>query len=58
MIDFLVRKFVRDYDKVQDVRVRQRYGNLASCIGVLCNLLLFSGKFVVGTCLLYTSRCV
>ena len=49
MIDFLVRKFVRDYDKVQDVRVRQRYGNLASCIGVLCNLLLFSGKFVVGT---------
>lgn len=49
MIDFLVRKFVRDYDKVQDVRVRQRYGNLASCIGVLCNLLLFGGKFVVGT---------
>ena len=30
-------------------RVRAAYGNLASVVGMVCNILLCLGKFVVGT---------
>ncbi len=49
MVDFLVKHFVRDYEKLDDGRVRERYGMLSSVVGILCNLIIFSSKLVIGT---------
>ncbi len=51
MIDFLVKRFVKNYDKTEDVKVRTEYGILASLVGIFCNLLLFMGKFLTGLAL-------
>lgn len=48
MTEFLVRKLIKDSENVQDVRVRTRYGVVASSVGILCNILLFIGKFLAG----------
>jgi cation diffusion facilitator family transporter len=48
MINFLVHKFVKDYDKTEKASVRTAYGVLASSVGICCNLLLFAGKLAVG----------
>lgn len=49
MVDFLVRHFVKDYEKTDDNKVRERYGVFSSIVGILCNILICSCKFVVGT---------
>ena len=49
MTNFLVRLFIRDPANTQDRTVRTAYGNLACMVGIVCNVLLFAGKFVVGT---------
>lgn len=48
MIDFLVRKFVKDYENVENSDVRTAYGVLASIVGIVCNVLLFAIKILVG----------
>lgn len=48
MIDFLVKHFVKDYEQVEDVKVRTSYGTLASTVGILCNVLLFGAKLFIG----------
>ena len=48
MTEFLVRRFVRNYDNVEDVRVRTAYGTLTSMVGIGCNLLLFVSKLCIG----------
>ena len=48
MTDYLVKRFVRDYDQVQDPEVRERYGLLSGIVGILLNLLLSVGKFFAG----------
>lgn len=48
MIDFLVRRFVKDYDKVETAKVRTAYGMLASVTGICCNLFLFASKLFAG----------
>ena len=48
MNDFLVRRFVRDYQQVQDPTVRERYGILSGVVGICLNLLLSAGKFFAG----------
>ena len=48
MVDFLVHKFVKDYQNVENARVRTEYGVMASTVGIICNILLFTGKFMVG----------
>lgn len=48
MTEFLVRHFVKDYEKVADVEVRTAYGVLASFVGIGCNLILFAAKLAVG----------
>ncbi|MEG0899333.1 MAG: cation diffusion facilitator family transporter [Oscillospiraceae bacterium] len=48
-MNFLIKRFVKDYENVQDEIVRSRYGNLGSIVGILVNLLLFSSKFLIGT---------
>lgn len=48
MTDLLVRAFIKNHDDVQSSAVRQRYGTLSGCVGILLNLLLSGGKFVAG----------
>ena len=49
MTRLLLRLFVRNADQTDDPKVRSAYGILAGIVGILCNLLLFAGKLVVGT---------
>lgn len=48
MIDFLVHKFVKDYENTENAQVRTSYGVMASVAGIFCNILLFAGKLAVG----------
>ncbi len=48
MTSWLVRKFVRDYDKTEELEVRESYGTLGSCVGILLNLLLAAAKYLMG----------
>ena len=48
MMDFLVRRFIKDYENVENAKVRTAYGMLASITGICCNLLLFGGFTFLG----------
>lgn len=48
MTEFLVRRFVKDYEHTADTKVRTSYGVLASFVGIVCNILLFGVKLVTG----------
>ena len=48
MTEFLVKRFVKNHDNVEDVRVRTAYGTLTSMVGIGCNLLLFVSKLCIG----------
>ena len=48
MVDFLVHKFVKDYENTDNAQVRTSYGVMASVTGIFCNILLFAGKLTVG----------
>lgn len=48
LVDLFGKLFVRDYDKPGDPGVRERYGIMASIVGIALNLLLAVGKFAVG----------
>ncbi len=49
MTQFLIRCFIKRPDDVKDVAVRTAYGNLASLVGMACNILLCIGKLLAGT---------
>ena len=51
MTKFLVRRFIKDYENVKSAKVRTSYGLLASVVGIICNLILFGIKLVIGTLL-------
>lgn len=48
MIKFLIRKFIKDYENVEDKYVRERYGVLSGVLGIICNLILFTLKLSIG----------
>jgi len=48
LIKFLIRKFIKDYENVDDKDVREKYGVLSGVLGIICNLILFSLKLFVG----------
>ncbi len=48
MTQLLIRLFIRDHKNVQDTTVRTSYGKLSGWVGIVCNLLLCAGKFIVG----------
>lgn len=45
MIEYIIRLCIRDYEHTTDKRVREQYSILGGALGILCNLLLFAGKF-------------
>lgn len=48
MTELLVKRFVKNYEQVEDAGVRTSYGTLASMVGIFCNILLFCGKLFIG----------
>ena len=48
MGELLTRCFIRDRENVTDPKVRGAYGRLCSIVGVVCNVLLFGFKLLVG----------
>ena len=49
MTQFLIRLFVPRSGQADQPEVRLAYGRLAGMVGIFCNLLLFAGKFAVGS---------
>ena len=49
MTELLVKLFVKNSKDTKDTKVRLAYGNLAGIVGILCNVLLFVGKYLIGT---------
>jgi len=49
MTDFLVKLFIKNPENTSDLRVRGKYGTLSSIVGIICNLLLFALKYIMGT---------
>lgn len=48
MTEFLVRRFIPDCEDTSAPAVRQAYGRLSGLVGILCNLILATGKLVAG----------
>ncbi|MFZ7101760.1 MAG: cation diffusion facilitator family transporter [Peptococcaceae bacterium] len=48
---FLIRLFIKDYQKTKDPRVRAKYGYLSGIIGIIANLVLFTVKLITGLAL-------
>ena len=48
MIEFLIRRFVPDWQQVQRTDVRERYGTLAAAVGILSNIFLCIIKGLIG----------
>ena len=48
MTEWLVRRFVKDYQDANNVQVRTRYGQFAGVVGIICNMLLCLGKGAIG----------
>ena len=49
MTELLIKLFVKNSKDTKDAKVRLAYGNLAGIVGILCNVLLFVGKYLIGT---------
>ncbi len=49
MVNLLIKTFVKDYENVTDNQVRGRYGMLSSFVGIFCNILICSAKFIIGS---------
>ena len=48
MTKLLLRLFVKNYENRVSSKVRAQVGRLSGVVGILCNLLLFGGKLLVG----------
>ena len=49
MLKFLSKLFIKDNLNYKDCVVREKYGVLCGAYGIFLNILLFLGKFIVGT---------
>ncbi|NFA59538.1 cation diffusion facilitator family transporter [Clostridium sporogenes] len=45
---FLITKFIKNHNDVNNRKVRDAYGYLASIVGILCNIILFITKLSIG----------
>lgn len=48
MTELLVTKYIKNKDNIQDQAVRTSYGILSSIVGVICNVILFTIKLIIG----------
>ena len=49
MTNLLLKAFVKDYTNTDKPNVRSAYGKLAGFVGIVCNIILFIGKVLIGT---------
>ena len=49
MTKFLLKLFVKNYEKGDDPAVRSKVGKLSGFVGILCNAILCAGKLFIGT---------
>lgn len=48
MNNFIIKKFIKDYENVNDSKVRESYGVTASIAGIIANTFLSIGKILTG----------
>lgn len=48
MTKLLIRKFVANHDYTTAPEVRAAYGKLSGIVGIVCNILLFAAKIIIG----------
>ena len=48
MIKILVKKFIKNCEDVKNPNVREKYGVLGGILGIVCNLILFAIKLLIG----------
>ena len=48
MINLIVKRFVKNSEDTKNPDVRSAVGRLCGWIGILCNVILFGIKFVIG----------
>ncbi len=48
MTNFLIKFFIKDYTNINNIGVREKYGILASTIGIISNIILFLVKLIIG----------
>ena len=49
MTQLLIRLFIPDYKNTTDNLVREKYGTLSGVLGIICNIVLFAVKLIIGT---------
>ncbi len=49
MTEFLLKTFVKNYQKAENNEVRKHVGFLSSIVGLICNIFLFLAKYIMGT---------
>lgn len=49
MIKYIINLFIKDKDNVGDAKVRESYCVLGGILGVICNLILFTIKILIGS---------
>lgn len=48
MIQLLIKKFINNYEDIENKKVREAYGTLSGIVGILCNMFLFVLKLIIG----------
>lgn len=48
MTNFIIKKFIKNYEKVNDPKVRESYGTVSSITGIVVNTLLSTSKILTG----------
>ncbi len=48
MTDYIISMFIKDYENVNDPKVRESYGKLGSMIGIITNIFLSFSKITIG----------
>jgi cation diffusion facilitator family transporter len=48
MTKLLVKLFIKDYENIEKSKVRTAYGVFASVVGIICNIILFGIKILIG----------
>jgi cation diffusion facilitator family transporter len=48
LTDLLVKYFVKNYNNIENAKVRTAYGILSSIVGIACNVILSTVKIIIG----------
>lgn len=49
MPEWIIKKFIKDYKNIGNIKVHNAYGKFAGVVGIICNIFLFAIKILAGT---------